>query len=105
MAQPLGTQVRPRPRVETTDRRGAILTGVPMAVVYLITALYCLSSILALLWTIQTSLKSDRDLFGRGPWAFPATLHFENFADAWSRAHIATYFFNSFYLSVVATGV
>ena len=37
-----------------------------MWIAYLLTGFYCLSSILALLWTVYTSLKSDGDLFGRG---------------------------------------
>jgi ABC-type glycerol-3-phosphate transport system permease component len=75
----------------------------PMSLAYVITGFYCLSSVLALIWMIYTSLKSDKDLFGHGPWALPAAWHFENYADAWHRAHIANYFFNSFYLSAVST--
>jgi N-acetylglucosamine transport system permease protein len=75
----------------------------PMILAYAITGFYCLSSILALIWMIYTSLKSDKDLFGHGPWALPSAWHFENYANAWRQAHIASYFFNSFYLSAVST--
>lgn len=71
----------------------------------LIVAAYCLTSVAALTWTVYTSLKSDRDLFGRGPWALPETWHPENYTDVWSRANIGNYFFNSAYISVVATVV
>jgi N-acetylglucosamine transport system permease protein len=66
---------------------------------------YCVSSVLTLIWTIYTSVKSDRDLFGRGPWALPATVHFENYVDVWARSKIGNYFFNSFYLSALSTVV
>ena len=64
------------------------------------------SSVLALIWMIYTSFKSDKDLFGHGPWALPSAWHFENYANAWRQAfHIASYFFNSFYLSALTTFV
>jgi ABC-type glycerol-3-phosphate transport system permease component len=77
----------------------------PMIFAYAITGFYCLSSVLALIWMVYTSLKSDKDLFGHGPWALPAVWHWENYANAWRQAHIAGYFFNSFYLSAVSTFV
>src|ERR1043166_1085234 len=89
------------------SERSSILRSVfrPMSLVLLITGFYSLSSILALIWMIYTSLKSDKDLFGHGPWALPSAWHFDNSANAWRQAHIANYFFNSFYLSVVATAI
>jgi N-acetylglucosamine transport system permease protein len=105
----VGNQVVARPRASARARgeRSSVLGTVfrPMSLVQLVTALYCLSSILALIWMIYTSLKSDKDLFGHGPWALPSAWHFENYANAWRQAHIANYFFNSFYLSAVSTAI
>lgn len=98
-----------RAQAPAGPRRAAVLVlpggGRPNAVrwvAYGITFLYALSSIAAIVWTFYTSLKADRDIFGRGPWALPSALYFENYANAWNNASIGQYFWNSAYISVIA---
>lgn len=55
-----------------------------------------------LLWTIFSSLKSDREIF-TSPWKLPSALHFNNFVRAWNGANIGRYFLNT--AAVVAGGV
>lgn len=81
-------------------RRGR--PSVPRTIALVVTGLYCLSSLLALVWAAYTSLKTDGDLFGRGPWALPSSWHFDNYLRAWTDADIGQYFFNSVYISVIA---
>ncbi|NLU65811.1 carbohydrate ABC transporter permease [Streptomyces sp. HNM0574] len=49
---------------------------------------------LPLLWAVMTSFKTDRDIF-TSPWSLPDALHFENWARAWSEAHMSEYFLNT----------
>ena len=54
-----------------------------------------------LIWMLYTSLKSNKDI-SMSTFALPATLHFENYANAWKQANIGTYFINSIIVSVTA---
>lgn len=47
--------------------------------------------VMPLLWAVMTSFKDDRSIF-TSPWALPHSLHFENWARAWSQAHMGDYF-------------
>jgi N-acetylglucosamine transport system permease protein len=49
---------------------------------------------LPLLWAVMTSFKTDKAIF-TSPWALPTSLHFENWARAWSQAHMSDYFGNT----------
>jgi N-acetylglucosamine transport system permease protein len=42
----------------------------------------------------MTSFKTDRAIF-TSPWALPDKLHFENWARAWTEAHMSDYFLNT----------
>lgn len=63
---------------------------------------YCLSSAVSLAWVIYTSFKSNAEFFA-STWALPAQLRWSNYAYAWANAEIGRYFFNTAYLSVLAT--
>jgi len=54
------------------------------------------------IWMIYTSFKTDQEIFF-SPWSLPQTLQWDNFARAWTKAHIGQYFFNS--LAVVVPSV
>ncbi|MGK5741651.1 carbohydrate ABC transporter permease [Micromonospora sp. URMC 103] len=49
---------------------------------------------LPLLWMFLSSFKSDREIL-TDPWGLPGALRFENWARAWTEAHIGQYFLNS----------
>ncbi|KPI10489.1 ABC-type transporter, integral membrane subunit [Actinobacteria bacterium OK074] len=50
--------------------------------------------VMPLLWAVMTSFKDDRSIF-TSPWALPDKLHFDNWARAWTDAHMSEYFFNT----------
>jgi N-acetylglucosamine transport system permease protein len=56
--------------------------------------LWALMVVLPLLWAVMTSFKEDKDIF-TSPWLPPTSLNFDNFARAWSQAHMSDYFFNT----------
>jgi N-acetylglucosamine transport system permease protein len=47
-----------------------------------------------LLWAVVTSFKSDDEIL-TDPWSLPSVLHLDNWARAWTSAHIGRYFLNS----------
>ncbi|MBQ0895456.1 carbohydrate ABC transporter permease [Micromonospora purpureochromogenes] len=59
-------------------------------------------TVLPLVWMFVSSFKSNGEILA-DPWGLPETLHFDNWARAWTGAHIGRYFLNS--LVVVAGSV
>ncbi|MEV1333563.1 carbohydrate ABC transporter permease [Micromonospora costi] len=57
-------------------------------------------TVLPLLWMFLSSFKSDAEILS-DPWGLPGALRFENWARAWTEAHIGRYFLNS---SIVVAG-
>ncbi|MDI3389454.1 carbohydrate ABC transporter permease [Streptomyces sp. B-S-A8] len=56
--------------------------------------LWAFMVVMPLLWAVMTSFKTDANIFG-SPWKLPDSLHFENWARAWSEAHMSEYFLNT----------
>ncbi|MDI3402348.1 carbohydrate ABC transporter permease [Streptomyces cavernicola] len=56
--------------------------------------LWAFMVVLPLLWAVMTSFKDDKSIFS-SPWSLPDTLHFENWARAWTEAHMSDYFLNT----------
>ncbi|MFC4092989.1 carbohydrate ABC transporter permease [Micromonospora sp. GCM10011541] len=57
-------------------------------------------TILPLAWMFVSSLKSNSEILA-DPWGLPGALRFDNWARAWTNAHIGQYFLNS---AVVVAG-
>ncbi|GAB3154494.1 carbohydrate ABC transporter permease [Micromonospora sonneratiae] len=57
-------------------------------------ALWGALTVLPLLWVVISSFKSDAEILS-DPWGLPGALRFENWARAWTEAHIGQYFLNS----------
>jgi len=62
--------------------------------------LWGLLTVLPLLWMFISSFKTNSEILA-DPWGFPGALHLDNWARAWTGAHIGRYFLNSL---VVVTG-
>lgn len=63
--------------------------------------LFAIPTLFPLIWMLYTSFKTNREI-AMNTWALPATLHFENYLNAWETAKIGVYLFNSIYIAVVA---
>ncbi|MFI7609063.1 carbohydrate ABC transporter permease [Micromonospora sp. NPDC049366] len=59
-------------------------------------------TVLPLLWMVLSSFKTNGEILA-DPWGLPSALRFDNWARAWSEAHIGRYFLNS--IVVVAGSV
>lgn len=70
---------------------GGVLLRVLMQVCLLAWAVVV---VFPLVWLVYSSLKSDQEIFF-SPWSLPATIRWDNFARAWTKAHIGQYFGNS----------
>ncbi|MCW6010703.1 carbohydrate ABC transporter permease [Micromonospora sp. CPCC 205371] len=62
--------------------------------------LWALLTTFPLLWVLISSFKNDTEILS-DPWGLPGALRFENWARAWTEAHIGRYFLNS---AIVVTG-
>ncbi len=56
--------------------------------------LWAAMTVLPLAWMVLSSLKSNGEIIAE-PWGLPEALRFDNWARAWSTAHIGRFFFNS----------
>jgi raffinose/stachyose/melibiose transport system permease protein len=68
------------------------LTNLPVIAIVLIAVFI---SIYPVFWIFISSLKEQQEFTTAPMWALPQTLHWENYARAWSEGHMGTYFFNS----------
>lgn len=56
-------------------------------------------------FVVFSSLKESSAEISQAPFAFPKSLYFKNYSDAWVQAKIEVYFLNSAYLAVTAAVV
>ena len=57
-----------------------------------------------LLWVATMSLRTTAEIF-RDPYGAPSPIHWEKFADAWTRSNYGTYFWNSTLVVVTAVAL
>ncbi len=74
-------------------------------VVYLLLSLFSLAAIAAFAWVFMISLKTTPEFLTTSPWALPQKLRFANFALAWQKARIGSYFLNSIMAASVGATV
>lgn len=55
-------------------------------------------------WVFMASIKENSEFY-RNPWSLPAGFYFQNFIDAWNKARIGDYMFNSFLVTGMALGL
>ncbi|MCA9836644.1 MAG: carbohydrate ABC transporter permease [Trueperaceae bacterium] len=60
----------------------------------LVLIIWSIAVIFPMLWMIFSSFKTDQELFF-SPWSFPKELQWNNFARAWTSAHVGDFFFNT----------
>jgi ABC-type glycerol-3-phosphate transport system permease component len=71
---------------------------------YTVLILWALITIFIFVWLVASSFKTNREVFG-SPWALSATplkAAAENYAKAWSLAHMGIYFSNSVIVTVAS---
>src|ERR1700730_6207242 len=70
----------------------------------LFVALYTVVTGGPLLWVAMMSLRTTSEIF-KAPYGFPSPVHWEKFADAWTKSNYGNYFWNSTIVVVVAVAL
>lgn len=88
--------------IKAASRKPAGL-WVSKTVVRVLLLLWTVIVLYPVVWTFLTSLKNNQQVMLGKPWDFPSVLHFENYANVWSRAHFGSYFTNSILVTAGST--
>lgn len=72
-----------------------------IVVKYFALGLFSLLILLPLFWVLMSSFKTTIEI-SADPFALPKKLYFENFVNAWERANMGSYFFNSIFLTAAS---
>lgn len=71
------------------------------SLMYLFLTLIAAANVLPILWMAVNSLKTDRE-YAADPFALPAQAQWTNYAQAWEKARLGTYFGNSLFITAAA---
>lgn len=69
--------------------------------VYLALVTFAIVVAVPVAWVFMASLKENAEFYGQSPWTLPRGLHLQNFVDAFEKANMGTYMYNS----VIVTGL
>ncbi len=70
------------------------------AFIYVVLITLAVMIIVPVAWVFMASIKQNSEFYGN-PWSLPAGFYFQNFIDAWNKARMGEYMFNS----VLVTGL
>ncbi|MBP1905752.1 raffinose/stachyose/melibiose transport system permease protein [Paenibacillus turicensis] len=73
------------------------------SVLYVILIVVAGLQLLPLVWLFFFSLKNNQEVFNLPPLALPTHFRWENYQKVWEAGNISVYFFNSVWITVVAT--
>jgi multiple sugar transport system permease protein len=91
----------PRASTRVTSRQAR--TVVTRALIYLILYLGALSMLMPFLWMVSTSIKDPGEIFLIPVRWIPSEIHLENFHDALTALPFDRFFFNTAFVTVIAT--
>lgn len=69
--------------------------------VYVALGALAITILVPVLWVFLASIKEKSEFYGN-PWALPEGFYFQNFIDAFEKAHMGDYFLNSVIVTAVA---
>lgn len=69
--------------------------------IYVVLILLAVTIIIPVAWVFMASIKQNSEFYGN-PWALPAGVYIQNFADAWNKARMGEYMLNSVLVTVLA---
>lgn len=74
------------------------------AFIYVALITLAVTIIVPVAWVFMASIKQNSEFYGN-PWALPAGVYLQNFADAWSKARMGEYMLNSVVVTVLALAI
>ncbi len=69
--------------------------------IYVVLILLAVSIIVPVAWVFLASIKQNSEFYGN-PWTLPAGFYWQNFIDAWTKAHMGSYMLNSVIVTAMA---
>lgn len=66
--------------------------------------IFALTILVPVLWVVIASLKENSEFY-QSPWALPKRLSLQNFADAWKKAQMGSYFLNSVTVTITSLAI
>lgn len=69
--------------------------------IYVALLTLAITIIIPVAWVFMASVKENSEFYGN-PWALPAGFYFQNFVDAWGKARMGEYMFNSVMVTALA---
>ena len=72
--------------------------------IYLVLGLLAVLILIPVVWVMVASVKETIEHYG-SPWALPTHIHWQNFADAWTKANMGGYMLHSVTITAMALGI
>lgn len=72
--------------------------------IYVCLLLFAASIIIPLIWIFMASIKENSEFYSN-PWKLPEGFHFQNFVEAWTKAKMGVYLFNSAIVTFMALAI
>ena len=72
--------------------------------IYFVLILLAVSILVPVAWVFMASIKENVEFYGN-PWTLPASIHWQNFVEAWTTAKMGEYMLNSVYVTVLALAI
>ena len=72
--------------------------------IYLVLGLLAVLILIPVVWVMVASVKETVEHYG-SPWALPTHIHWQNFADAWTKANMGGYMLHSVLITVMALAI
>jgi len=69
--------------------------------IYLFLIAFSLINLVPLVWMVMNAFKSESE-YAASPFALPTQWHWSNFAKAWEKANLGTYFWNSIFVTLIS---
>ncbi|WP_199924976.1 carbohydrate ABC transporter permease [Paenibacillus sp. IHBB 10380] len=82
-----------------------MIRNLKKCVPHIILLSYLLVILFPFLFVLFSSVKKDNNEIALNPFGIPSEFVFNNYVEAWVNAKISTYFFNSLYISILASVV
>lgn len=74
------------------------------AFIYVVLIALAVVILVPVAWAFMASVKETSEHYGN-PWNLPTHIHWQNFVDAWNKASMGDYMFNSVYVTALALGI
>ncbi len=71
------------------------------AFIYLVLIVLAIIILVPVVWAFMASVKETSEHYAN-PWNLPTHIHWQNFVDAWNRANMSGYMFNSVFVTGLA---